>query len=289
NHLNERTPEVEAPAYRDADRWILTELESVAREVEADMEAYRFDAALRTIREFVWHDLADDYLELIKGRLYEGRPGERNAARHALYIALSASLRMLAPFSPFFTEEIYRELPGTEGSVHAADWPAVDADWDREEALADGELIAEVASSIRGWKSESGMALNADLDRVELYAEDDIEGLDTYDLSGAVNAPVYVEAGRPDVELVPVEVDPDRSVIGPEFRDRAGAVLGALAEADPGEIKTQRETGEIELDVGGETVTLAPEAVEIREQRRAESGEEVAVLETERATVLVFP
>jgi valyl-tRNA synthetase len=289
NHLDEDTPEVDAPAYRDADRWILTELDSVAGAVEADMEAYRFDAALRKIREFVWHDLADDYLELIKGRLYEGRPGERDAARHALYTALSGSLRMLSPFSPFFTEEIYRDLPGTDGSIHTAEWPEVDVDWDREEATGDGELIADVASTIRGWKSDSGMALNADLDRIELYADGDLEGLDTYDLSEAVNGPVYIEAGRPDIELVPVEVDPDQSVIGPEFRDRAGAVLGALSEADPAEIKAQRETGEIELDIGDETVTLPPEAVEIREERRAEGGEEVAVLETERATVLVFP
>ncbi|WP_122088334.1 valine--tRNA ligase [Halalkalicoccus subterraneus] len=288
-HLDEDTPTVDAPAYRDADRWILTELDSVARDVEADMEAYRFDAALRKIREFVWHDLADDYLELIKGRLYEGRPGERDAARHALYTTLSGSLRMLAPFSPFFTEELYRELPGTEGSVHVAGWPAVEADWNREEAITDGELIADAASTIRGWKSDSGMALNADLDRIELYADGEVEGLDTYDLSEAVNGPVYIEAGRPDVELVPVEVEPDQSVIGPEFRDRAGAVLGALSEADPAEIRAQRETGEIELDVDGETVTLSPEAVEIREERRAESGEEVAVLEAEHATVLVFP
>lgn len=288
-HLDEDTPEMDAPAYRDADRWILTELDSVAREVEADMEAYRFDAALRNIREFVWHDLADDYLELIKGRLYEGRPGERDAARHALYTALSGSLRMLSPFSPFFTEEIYRELPGTEGSVHTAGWPAVEVGWDPAEAREEGALIAEVASTIRGWKSDEGMALNADLSKVEIYAEGDVEGLDTYDLSEAVNAPVYVEAGSPDIELVPVEVDPDRSVIGPEFRDRAGAVLGALSEADPAEIKAQKETGEIELDIGDETVSLSPDAVAVREERRAESGEEVAVLEIERATVLVFP
>ncbi|MFC6905125.1 valine--tRNA ligase [Halalkalicoccus tibetensis] len=288
-HLDEDTPAVDAPAYRDADRWILTELDSVAREVEADMEAYRFDSALRRIREFVWHDLADDYLELIKGRLYEGRPGERDAARHALYVALSSSLRMLAPFSPFLTEEIYRELPGTEGSVHNADWPAIEADWDAEEARSDGELIAAVASTIRGWKSDEGMALNADLERVELYADADLEGLDSYDLSGAVNAPVYIESGRPDVELVPVEVDPDRSVIGPEFRDRAGAVLEALSEADPAEVKAQAEMDALEVEVDGESLSIPAEAVEVREERRSEGGEEVAVLETDRATVLVFP
>jgi len=57
--------------------------------------------------------------------------------------------------------------------------------------------------------------------------------VDTYDLSEAVNAPVRVEAGEPTVELVPVEVEPDHSVIGPEFRDQAGQVVAALEAMDP--------------------------------------------------------
>jgi valyl-tRNA synthetase len=78
-------------------------------------------------------------------------------------------------------------------------------------------------------------------------------------------------------------------MIGPEFRDQAGAVIGALEDADPAEIKRQVErTGEIELDANGEVVVLDAAALDVREEPRAD-GEEVAVLETEPATVLVFP
>ncbi|MFC7155771.1 valine--tRNA ligase [Halomarina halobia] len=285
-HLDERTPTIEDPAYRDADEWILSRASRVADSVGAHMDAYRYDAALRELREFVWHDLADDYLELIKGRLYEGRPGERNAARHALYAVLSASLRMLSPFAPFLTEEAYRALPGTEGSVHNARWPDLDrADGDAE---ARGRLVADIAGAVRGWKSDCGMALNADLDRVELYLDAD-RALDTYDLSSAVNGPVYIESGRPNVEMVPVGIDPDHATIGPEFRDRAGAVIGALESADPAEIKAQLDTdGEIELDAGGEVVVLTPDAVDVVEEQRAASGEEVQVLELDDATVLIY-
>ena len=105
----------------------------------------------------------------------------------------------------------------------------------------------------------------------------------------ALNAPVEVLAGDPDVELTPVAVDPDPSEIGPEFRDQAGAVVGALEAADPDEIARQkREHGEIELDAGGEVVVLDPEMVEVVEERRA-AGETVEVLDVEGATVLVFP
>ena len=273
-------------AATDADRWILSRCARVADDVAADMDEYRFDRALRTVREFVWHDLADDYVELIKGRLYEGSDAERDAARHALATTLSASLRMLAPFSPFLAEEAYRHLPGTEGSVHAATWPALDVTDDAAEAR--GERIAAVASAVRAWKSDEGMALNADLDRIEVYT-DGIAELDTGDLSATVNAPVTIETGEPDVEMVAVDVDPDHSTIGPAFRDRAGAVVGALEAADPAAIERQKNGNDtIELDIEGETVTLDGDAVAIEREQRV-AGEEVAVLDAEGATVLVFP
>jgi valyl-tRNA synthetase len=286
-HLDERSVDIEDPAYRDADAWILSRSASVAGDVQTHMDDYRFDAALRELREFVWHDLADDYLELIKGRLYEGRPGERNSARHALFTVLTASLRMLSPFAPFLTEESYDALPGTKGSVHVAGWP--DTTFDDDGAAMRGALIADVASAIRGWKSEQGMALNTELDRVEVFPDEADRALDTYDLSGAVNAPVYVETGRPNVEMVPVGVDPDHTTIGPEFRDRADGVVTALEATDPQELRAQQETtDEIELDVDGETVTLDTDAFDVLEEQRAASGEEVVVLELDDATVLIY-
>jgi valyl-tRNA synthetase len=198
---------------------------------------------------------------------------------------------MLAPFAPFLTEEAWHGLPSTEGSVHAASWPEIDvADADAELA---GELIAVVASTVRGWKSDQGMALNAELAKVEVYPEDDAlpeRAVDTYDLSEAVNAPVHIRQGEPAVELVPVEVDPDHSVIGPEFRDQAGAVVGALESADPKEVKRQKRLdGEIEVDLGEEVAVVPGDAVAIREEHRAESGEEVVVVESDLATILVYP
>jgi len=252
------------------------------------MDAYRFDAALRRIRDFVWHDLADDYVELVKGRLYGGRPGERAAARHALYTALSATLRMLSPFAPFVTEEIYASLPGTEGSVHAAAWPQLDVQ--DPEAEAAGRLVADVASAIRAWKSDRGLALNAELDRVEVYVDGGAHHLDTYDLSETINAPVHVRDGTPGVELAPVGVGVDHSILGPEFREKAGAVVAALEAADPAELQAQTvSTGGVTLEVDGEEVEIDGEAFEVVEEYRAEGGEEVAVVETDDATVILYP
>ncbi|MFB6266990.1 MAG: valine--tRNA ligase [Halodesulfurarchaeum sp.] len=286
-HLDEDTPDIEAPAYRDADTWILSRLSTVAEEVESAMDEYRFDLALRTLRSFVWEDVADDYVELVKGRLYGGRPGERDAARSALYTVLSASVRMLAPFSPFIAEEIYQHLPGTEGSVHRADWPAIEvAD---EEAEAVGEIIAEAARTVRAWKSERGIALNEELDRVELYFDDEPpRGVDTYDLSETVNAPIRMDSGRPDVEVVPTDVEPDEAQIGPEFRDRAGAVIEALESADPAEIRAEKRSGDtIEVPVDGQVVTVDADMVEVTEEYQTEAGEEAAVLDAAFGTIVI--
>ncbi|MFB6135724.1 MAG: class I tRNA ligase family protein, partial [Halobacteriaceae archaeon] len=287
-HFDEETADVEDPAYRDADRWILSKADRVADEVEAAMDEYRFDAALRELREFVWNDLADDYVELVKGRLYNGRPGERDAARHALYTVVSAVTRMLSPFSPFVTEEVWDHLPGTEGSVHESSWPDIGV---RDEAAETrGDVVATVAAEVRAWKSEAGLPLNTELDRVEVYPDVEFDGaVDTYDLSEAVNAPIHVAEGEPNVELVPVEVDPDHAAIGPEFRERAGDVVAALEAADPADVQRMCQVGEIELAIDGETVVLDPEMVEVREEHRAEGGEEVEVLESEVGTVLIYP
>jgi len=289
-HFDEDTPDVEDAAYRDADKWIRSRATRVAANVEAEMEAYRFDAALRELREFAWNDLADDYVELAKGRLYNGRPGERDAARKALYDVVSAVARMLAPFSPHLADEMWEYLPGTEGSVHTAEWPELDAV--DEAAEERGDVIAEATREIRAWKSANGYPLNADLADVELYFDpgSEVENVDTYDLSETVNAPVRVREGRPNVELVPVDVDGDDAEIGPEFRSEAGVVLGALAEADPEVIQAQKNSGDtVTLDVDGETYELDADWVDVEEEYRAAGGEEVAVVETEFGTVLVYP
>jgi valyl-tRNA synthetase len=290
-HLDEEREPMADPAYRDIDRWLLAKCARVAESVAGHMDEYRYDDALRELREFVWHDLADDYIELCKGRLYSGRPGERDAARQALETALSASLGMLSPFAPFLTEEAWHALPTTEGSVHDSDWPTVDTASFDDEAETVGDLIADVAATVRGWKSDTGMALNEELDRVEVYPDDRPEGpVDTYDLSEAVGAPVRVEFGTPSVERVPVDIDPDYSVIGPAFRDQAGAVVAALEALDPAEGRRQVEReGQIKVDLGEDAAVVSGDAVEIREEYRGEEGEEVAVVEDETATLLIYP
>ncbi|MFW6153446.1 MAG: class I tRNA ligase family protein, partial [Halobacteriota archaeon] len=288
-HLDEEVAELGAPAHRDIDAWLLERCGATAEAVREDMYEYRYDRALRRIREFAWEEFADEYVELCKGRLYSGRPGERDAAKHALFEALSATIRMIAPIAPYLAEELWRHLPTTEGSVHAADWP--DVATPSSGSVEGGSLVVEVASAVRAWKSDRGVPLNEPLERVEVYTDIELDrGLDTYDLSDTINGPVYVRSGRPNVEHVPVGIEVDHSEVGPTFRDKAGDVVAALESADPAEVQAElRSRGAVDVDANGEVLTVDGEAITVIEELRAGDDEPVEILETASTRLLVYP
>jgi valyl-tRNA synthetase len=268
------------PALRLADRWILSRLTRVLDGAAEDMDAYRYDAAIQAVREFTWNELADDYLELVKGRLYEEDGEDHDAVRWTLRTVLEAVVVAVSPFAPFFAEEVYDAF--ADESVHAADWRSVDML--EEEAEADGDVLAGVVASVRRWKSDEGMALNADMGRVEVYTGGEF---DADDAGNALNADIVVETGEPELQEVPVEVDPDMSVLGPRFRDSAGEVVGALQARDAAEVAQEKKDGVVNVEVDGETVELDGDAVGIVNELRS-GGEEVEVIETDGATVLVY-
>ncbi len=147
-----------------ADRWILSRAQRVAAEVDEALEAFRFADAANALYHFVWGELCDWYIELAKPALYGGRAEEgggevepgavraRNAAQGALATTLEATLRMLHPFIPFVTEEIWQKLPkpaATPGSLMITIYPQADDRFVDEEAEREVGLIKDVAVSIR--------------------------------------------------------------------------------------------------------------------------------------------
>jgi valyl-tRNA synthetase len=110
------------------DRWILSEAQELVAEVTRDLEEYRFDRAADALYHFVWHQFCDWYIELVKPDLLD-QEGEssRSAAvsRMVLLDVLGLVLRMLHPFMPFITEELWHKLPGRDGYVTSAEWPEI--------------------------------------------------------------------------------------------------------------------------------------------------------------------
>ena len=137
------------------DRWIRSRLAAAITAVRRHLRTYRFNDAAGAIYHFVWNELCDWYLEMAKLALYRpDEPARRLAAQHTLVVVLETTLRMLHPFMPFITEEIWQRLPHTGDSIMVAPFPRArrkDTDAEAERALG---VVMETVASVRNIRGE---------------------------------------------------------------------------------------------------------------------------------------
>jgi valyl-tRNA synthetase len=151
------------------ERWILSRLQAVVGDVDAALESFRFNDAAGAIFHFVWDELCDWYIEIAKPHLYAGAEFEQDAARTArrhivqgvLATALETTMRLMHPFSPFVTEEIWQKLskpPQLPGSLMITVFPRSDPSWTDAEAEREMRLLQEVAVGCRMLKQTYGVS-----------------------------------------------------------------------------------------------------------------------------------
>ncbi|WP_434348525.1 valine--tRNA ligase [Myxococcus virescens] len=138
-----------------ADRWILSRLQRATTEARASLETYGFAEAASTLYQFLWAEFCDWYIELAKGSLYGTDEQAKDSARAVLVYSLDRILRLLHPFMPFITEEIWQKLPMSRSvdSIMIASYPEPDADLVDEAAEAE---MAPVIASIEGLRTIRG-------------------------------------------------------------------------------------------------------------------------------------
>ncbi len=152
-----------------AERWILSRLQIVVGEVDGALESFRFSDAANAIFHFVWDELCDWYIEIAKAHLYMSAELEQDAARNArrhvvqgvLATALETTMRLLHPFSPFVTEEIWQKLPKPPqlpGSLMITVFPRSDASWIDPAAEAEMQLLQDIAVACRMLKQTYGVS-----------------------------------------------------------------------------------------------------------------------------------
>ncbi len=259
------------------DRWLQGELDLLIKTTTVAMDRFSFDEAIKAIRAFAWEVLADNYIELVKARLYGPDGPQKRAAQNTLYTAIETLSRLLAPFAPFLSEEIYHSLTGE--SVHLQRWPQASGTAVDPAGLA----IKEIAAALRRYKAERGLALNSPLPGIVVYSD---MGLETMDLQGVANSAVESLVGRPEIEMRPVSVKPQMKILGPKFKDRSSMIIKALAAMDPAEVARQKASGSIRVELNGEVLEVAAPAVEVVTETLS-AGEAVDVLKVGIATVLV--
>ena len=154
-----------------ADRWILSRAQRTVGEVRRGLDSYKFNEAASAIYHFLWHEFCDWYVELVKPVLYEEKDPEKKwAAQHTLVQAFDTALRLLHPFMPFLTEEIWQMLPGRQGSIMVAEFPRIDEGEVQPEAEAEMETVMGVIGAIRNLRSELNLPPSKRVE-VILYSE----------------------------------------------------------------------------------------------------------------------
>ncbi|RII30617.1 MAG: valine--tRNA ligase [Geobacter sp.] len=142
--------------FSEGDKWILHRLNETARTVDETLTGYRYNESAMALYQFTWSEFCDWYLELSKKDLYNGTPERKQTTQYVLWYTLENLLRLLHPFMPFITEEIWQTLPGAKAtpSIMQAPYPAHIAALNFPEAAANMERVMAVIGGIRNIRGE---------------------------------------------------------------------------------------------------------------------------------------
>jgi len=142
----------------EADRWILSKANDLANDVTENMEKYELGIAVEKLTEFVWEEFCDWYIEMVKPRLYNEDDSTRQAALWTLKTVLVQALKLLHPYMPFITEEIYQTVLNTQDSIMVSAWPVFKDDYhfpNEEESIS---LLKEAIHQIRNIRAEMNVS-----------------------------------------------------------------------------------------------------------------------------------
>ena len=286
--MNLTIDQVELPEKLELeDKWVLSKLNTLIREVTDNMEAYELGVASAKIYDFIWDTYCDWYIELTKARLYSEDAIRKQTAISVLVYVLDQILRLLHPFMPFITEEIWQSIPHEGDALIAAKWPEYREELAFKAEESHMESVMDAIRAIRNRRAEMNVppsrkaALYVLTSKPQVYAEgegfiqrlayaDTVSMLDKEpeNLSGMVTIPtadakLYIPMGQ----LVDVAKELDR--ISKELE------------------KNRKFLGSLEAKLGNEKfVSRAPEAVVNAEKEKAQKTRDlIASLEQSEAAL----
>ena len=137
-----------------ADKWILSKANSLVKEVTDNMEKYDFGVAVAKLNDFIWEEFCDWYIEMVKPRLYNEEDTTKAAALFTLKKVLTISLKLLHPYMPFITEEIFCSLQDEEESIMVSDWPVFEEAFDFKAEENEVEVIKNAVRNIRNLRAD---------------------------------------------------------------------------------------------------------------------------------------
>jgi valyl-tRNA synthetase len=269
-----------------ADRWILSRAEATLAQVTRSMERYRFDHAADALYHFVWHQFCDWYIELVKPAFQNG---SSETAAAVLLEVLSRLLRLLHPFMPFVTEELWHKLPGSESYIAIAPWPVSQETWADPKVEAEMEMLQALVVRIRNVRSASNIDSSKRI-RVLLHCDDPAERAFVESQIGLLCPLVRAE------EMQVVEEFPEGLVAakGVAGKVQIALPLEGLLDLDAERARLEREMEKLRKELDRRTKRLgnasfvekAPADVVQKERRvREDLVEHVKRLETQIAAL----
>jgi valyl-tRNA synthetase len=153
-NFEEDEPKADLSELTAADKWILSKINALSREVTANMDNYELGIAVQKIYEFVWDEFCDWYIEMVKPRLYNKEDTTRDAALWTLKTVITNALKLLHPYMPYITEEIFTAIQSEEDTIMLSEWPIYKEAYDFEKEEKEIEIIKEAVKGIRNIRAE---------------------------------------------------------------------------------------------------------------------------------------
>ena len=245
---NEKPKEIEPT---DIDKWILTKYSKLIKKCTDQMDRYDYAQTMKDVEYFLWHELADHYLEMIKSSIYENK--NVDSIKFTLYTIGLGILKLFSPFIPHITDEIfskfYKQFEEVR-SIHISDWPEpILIDNEKEKG---GEFLKNYISKIRAYKSGQGIALNTKLNAIATYASKEkialLKANDSIVKSTLKYPPEHdFIVGKPDIEEKIIEIKPNYSLIGPKLKNAGRKIINEINENQEKLINEIENKGDIPL------------------------------------------
>jgi valyl-tRNA synthetase len=274
----------------EADRWILSKANDLANDVTDNMEKYELGIAVEKLTEFVWEEFCDWYIEMVKPRLYNEDDSTRQAALWTLKTVLVQALKLLHPYMPFITEEIYQTVLNTQESIMVSAWPVFKDDYhfpNEEESIS---LLKEAIHQIRNIRAEMNVSPKKTAKAIVVSDQEKVRQIftdgATFFKPLAFASEVIVQADKDGVEddFVSVMV-PNANIYIPfnELVDIEQEITRLEAE----KVKLEGEVSRIVKKLSNQGfVSKAPEAVVQGEKEKQEKYEGLLTQVNERLAKL---
>ena len=255
-------PQVPLAERPEIDRWIISVLNSLVKEVTDDIEDYELTKAARAISDFVVNNLSNWYVRLNRSRFWDGDL----AANQTLYQSLKTVAMLMAPIAPFYADMLYRDLTGSDTSVHLAAYPKADEaaiDSKREKRMAIAQQITSMVLSLRRKKN---LKVKQPLTAIMIPVLDEAQKQDIEAVADLIMSEVNVKGINyvgGDAGILVKRIKPDFKKLGPKFGKNMKAAAQALTSLEQSQIAQFEKDGKIALTLNGEEAVVELADVEV--------------------------